>query len=497
MLSMEMRVMALEDVLITKLMAITEHHLRYEGLLAIARALREQVDWAHVRAATAASPFARAFFVLLEGLGIVAPDARSTAGRCVAASRGCASSQSGSAAAGGGVAATHGRRHDRRAGACAGSPSCAPSAARVLSDLLQPRSERVRHAGRARDRGQLRAHRGGAQGRRAPKGSSTTSAGAARRRRARARGAAPAPTWPPNGTHGLAVFACGPAGPARGRAPAAPDRVARGRRRARRASSRSCAAGIGRALVRPARQPQDGADLHRRRPSGLEEVDQVEDDTHGQHDQGGWSQAPLPALRRAGEAQPPRRRARRALRPLQAAPVRPSAGRRARGARRRGRAAAAPVPARARSPASSTSTSRTRAPTTCGRRPPRSSTRTSRRVEREALDRMRAGRRPRRPRRRRRRRRDGGARAGARGDRCCSRTTSTRRSSTRRSRRRSRSPREVLVMRHHDDLSCTAGSAPCCASSPRRQRTRSSRGFGLNSRPTFAHGARRPSRRRR
>lgn len=70
-LSMQMRVMAIEDMLITKLMAITEHHLRYEALLAIARALREQVDWAQVRSATASSPFARAFFVLLEGLDVV------------------------------------------------------------------------------------------------------------------------------------------------------------------------------------------------------------------------------------------------------------------------------------------------------------------------------------------------------------------------------------------------------------------------------------------
>jgi len=73
-LSMQMRVMAIEDVLITKLMAITEHHLRFEGPLAIARALREQIDWAQVRDATAASPFARAFFVLLEGLGILPPE---------------------------------------------------------------------------------------------------------------------------------------------------------------------------------------------------------------------------------------------------------------------------------------------------------------------------------------------------------------------------------------------------------------------------------------
>src|SRR5215203_5187927 len=65
-LSMQMRVMAIEDVLTTKLMALSEHSLRYEGLLRMARALREQVDWDSVREATRESPFARAFFVLLE-----------------------------------------------------------------------------------------------------------------------------------------------------------------------------------------------------------------------------------------------------------------------------------------------------------------------------------------------------------------------------------------------------------------------------------------------
>jgi hypothetical protein len=70
-LGMEIRVMALEDVMATKLMALTEHSLRYEGLLQIARALREQIDWSTVRARTEQSPFARAFFVLLEGLEIL------------------------------------------------------------------------------------------------------------------------------------------------------------------------------------------------------------------------------------------------------------------------------------------------------------------------------------------------------------------------------------------------------------------------------------------
>jgi predicted nucleotidyltransferase len=70
-LGMDIRVMALEDVMATKLLALTEHSLRYEGLLQIARALREQIDWPVVRARTGDSPFARAFFVLAEGLDIV------------------------------------------------------------------------------------------------------------------------------------------------------------------------------------------------------------------------------------------------------------------------------------------------------------------------------------------------------------------------------------------------------------------------------------------
>jgi Uncharacterised nucleotidyltransferase len=78
-LGMEMRVMALEDVLVTKLMALSEHSLRYESLLAISRALRELIDWGEVRARTSESPFARAFFVMLEGLGILT-EAKPTTG---------------------------------------------------------------------------------------------------------------------------------------------------------------------------------------------------------------------------------------------------------------------------------------------------------------------------------------------------------------------------------------------------------------------------------
>ena len=68
-------VMALEDVLVTMLMALDEHSLDYTRLVAIARSLREQVDWTEVRARTAASPYARGFMALLELLSIVGPGA--------------------------------------------------------------------------------------------------------------------------------------------------------------------------------------------------------------------------------------------------------------------------------------------------------------------------------------------------------------------------------------------------------------------------------------
>jgi hypothetical protein len=70
-MSMDLPVMSLEDVLVTKLNALTEHSLRYEGLLEMARALREQVDWDQVRTRTRELPFAEAYFVMLDRLGIV------------------------------------------------------------------------------------------------------------------------------------------------------------------------------------------------------------------------------------------------------------------------------------------------------------------------------------------------------------------------------------------------------------------------------------------
>ena len=65
-----MRVASLDDVLVTKLLALTEQNLDYSSVLEIARAVREQVDWDEVRRRTAGSPYANAFLFLVEELGI-------------------------------------------------------------------------------------------------------------------------------------------------------------------------------------------------------------------------------------------------------------------------------------------------------------------------------------------------------------------------------------------------------------------------------------------
>jgi hypothetical protein len=70
-LGMTIPVMAIEDVLATKLLAITEHRVDYSDLLEVARALREQIDWRALRVRTRGSPYAAAFFVLVEELGVV------------------------------------------------------------------------------------------------------------------------------------------------------------------------------------------------------------------------------------------------------------------------------------------------------------------------------------------------------------------------------------------------------------------------------------------
>jgi hypothetical protein len=68
---MPLRVMALEDVLTSMLLARNDLYIAYEGLLAVARLLRERIDWDEVRARTAGAPYAIGFLALAEALGIV------------------------------------------------------------------------------------------------------------------------------------------------------------------------------------------------------------------------------------------------------------------------------------------------------------------------------------------------------------------------------------------------------------------------------------------
>jgi predicted nucleotidyltransferase len=75
--SLTMRVLALEDVLSSKLLALNEHALDYESVLTITRAVREQVNWQEVRARTAGSPYARAFFALMDELELDMSDTSS------------------------------------------------------------------------------------------------------------------------------------------------------------------------------------------------------------------------------------------------------------------------------------------------------------------------------------------------------------------------------------------------------------------------------------
>jgi Uncharacterised nucleotidyltransferase len=76
-LGVSVHVMLVEDVLVARLLALHEHYLDLEPLVDIARSAREQIDWSSLRRRTESSPFARAFLVIVEGLGIAgeAPEA--------------------------------------------------------------------------------------------------------------------------------------------------------------------------------------------------------------------------------------------------------------------------------------------------------------------------------------------------------------------------------------------------------------------------------------
>jgi predicted nucleotidyltransferase len=67
-----LNVMTVTDVLATKLLALKEHEVDYSDVLEVARTCREQVEWDLLRERTAQSPYAKAFFTLVDELGLEA-----------------------------------------------------------------------------------------------------------------------------------------------------------------------------------------------------------------------------------------------------------------------------------------------------------------------------------------------------------------------------------------------------------------------------------------
>jgi hypothetical protein len=63
-------VLTVTDVLESKLLTLKEHEVDYEDVLEIARTCREQIDWKALRARVDDSPYARAFFTLVDELSL-------------------------------------------------------------------------------------------------------------------------------------------------------------------------------------------------------------------------------------------------------------------------------------------------------------------------------------------------------------------------------------------------------------------------------------------
>jgi hypothetical protein len=69
-LSVRMPVLAVTDLISTRLRTLTEHYCDFGALLLAVRAVREQIDWARLRAEVAENDFAVAFLFLTDRLGI-------------------------------------------------------------------------------------------------------------------------------------------------------------------------------------------------------------------------------------------------------------------------------------------------------------------------------------------------------------------------------------------------------------------------------------------
>ena len=74
-LAQSMKVLSLEDLMVTKLSCLREHELDYEPHIEIARSLRERIDWDDVRRRAPDNPYVDAFFTLAQGLELIPSDA--------------------------------------------------------------------------------------------------------------------------------------------------------------------------------------------------------------------------------------------------------------------------------------------------------------------------------------------------------------------------------------------------------------------------------------
>ena len=70
-MALTLDVASIDDVLATKVLALNEQCPDFRHVLEIARALREQVDWDHLRSRVDHSPFGAAFMTLVERLRIL------------------------------------------------------------------------------------------------------------------------------------------------------------------------------------------------------------------------------------------------------------------------------------------------------------------------------------------------------------------------------------------------------------------------------------------
>jgi hypothetical protein len=69
-LGVRIPVLPATPIMIAKLQSLSEHYCDFGALLPVVRAVREQLDWAEIRKATQHNPFAEAFLLLIERLGI-------------------------------------------------------------------------------------------------------------------------------------------------------------------------------------------------------------------------------------------------------------------------------------------------------------------------------------------------------------------------------------------------------------------------------------------